>query len=437
MVLLIIYILMLLLLSLYDRRRVKTFDDFVRAGKKASVFMVTTSLLASIMGASATLGVISQSMKIGFPAFWWLGSGALGLIASAFLLVKPLARRNVYSLPELLEDSYGGKIRQLVAFIVSIGWLGVVGAQYTACGKMVALLSGIDFTYGLILSGVIIAAYCALGGQLTVLRTDILQFLIIFVAILSCIFILYGRWPVEFRSEDFLLLNENFGFDSFLYYSIIIGSGYFVGPDIFSRLYTAKNERVMRVSLISAAAILLFFSFCITMIGLWMKYTHFDPQGEEPLLALIREKLPFPIQIFLMFGLLSAVISSADTCLVTVSAVIENDILRRKSIKETRLLTFGVGLLALLPALWQGEIIPLLLLSYNVFNAGVIPPVAVALIFSRRRIQPLLIVVAMVGGGSLGLISSLLEIKALALVGFLFSSLCSILAVIVGKSKIS
>ena len=433
--LLIGYIGILLALAFLDRRKISGFNDFVRAGKKASTFTVGASLLASVVGASATLGVASEAFRIGFPAFWWLGCGAVGFVLCGIFLAGPLARRDVYSLPETMEEFYGPGIRKLTAVIIVIGWTGIVGAQYTACAKMVTLLTGIDFVPALLGSGIIIALYCTIGGQLSVLRTDVLQFLLIIVSVAVSAAVLYGFSPVRLETDDFYLFNESFGAGSFFYYLLIVGSGYFVGPDVFSRLYTAKDETVIRRSLFFAAAFLVLVGFGITMLGLWMKESMFDPAGREPLLALVRDKLPLPVRIVFLFGLLSAIVSSADTCLITVAAVAENDLLGRRRIGEMRLVTFVLGAGALVPAFLKGEIIPLLLMAYNIFNAGIIPPVAAALLVPNRRPRIPLIAAAVVSGGGLGLISSITGNTAFAVAGMLCSVACCAAAFGFGRRK--
>lgn len=412
-----LFVLVLLVVALWDKRKIAGFDDFVRAGKKASVFTVAASLLASVVGASATLGAASEAFRIGFPAFWWLGSGAVGFVCGAIFLSEPLSRLDLYSLPQIMESSYGGTIRKLTAVVILVGWLGIVGAQYTACAKIVMLLTDIEFVPALIGCGIVISLYCALGGQLSVLRTDLLQFFLIAASIAVAVTVVCVRFPIELKLSDFKPLNESFGVDSLLYYLLIVGSGYFVGPDIFSRLYTAKNATVIRRSLFLAAASLIFVALGITFLGLWMKLSSFDPAGREPLLALIEEKLPLPLQIVFLFGLLSAVVSSADTCLITVAAVAENDLLGRRRVSEMRLLTFAIGVAALIPPLFKGEILPLLLMAYNIFNAGILPPVAFALLVKNRRPQRAVVAAAIVVGGSLGLAATASGKSALAVVG--------------------
>lgn len=435
MVLLFVYIFLLLVLAVFDRRKISGFNDFVRAGKKASVFTVGSSLLASVVGASATLGVASEAFRIGFPAFWWLACGSAGFVLCAVFLAGPLARRDVYSLPEIMEEFYGKRIRKLTAVIVVVGWVGIVGAQYTACAKMVMLLTGIGFVPALLGSGIVIAVYCTIGGQLSVLRTDVLQFLMIIVSIVAAIAILYGFSPVPLRPADFRPFNESFGAGSFFYYLLIVGSGYFVGPDVFSRLYTAKDEKVIRRSLFFAAGFLILVSLGVTLLGLWMKVSFFDPAGREPLLALIRQKLPLPVRMLFLFGLLSAVVSSADTCLITAAAVAENDLCGHRRIGEMRMVTLILGLAALIPAFWKGEIIPLLLIAYNIFNAGIIPPVAVGLLVPQRKAYIPLIAAAIALGGGLGLLSSVTGKPVAAMGGMGISVLLSSAAFGFGKRR--
>lgn len=71
----IIYISIMIGISVYDYFKIKTFEDYAVAGKNQGFKTVFLSLMASIIGASATIGLTDRVAEVGFPAFWWLGVG--------------------------------------------------------------------------------------------------------------------------------------------------------------------------------------------------------------------------------------------------------------------------------------------------------------------------------------------------------------------------
>lgn len=72
------YAAVMLAVGLYHVRHVGSFREFVIAGGRQGSGLVTLSLLASMIGGSATLGLADLTLKLGFPAFWWLGVGSAG-----------------------------------------------------------------------------------------------------------------------------------------------------------------------------------------------------------------------------------------------------------------------------------------------------------------------------------------------------------------------
>ena len=85
-----LYFAVLLFIAFRDFFKVKNLDDYVVAGRNQGTFFVTFSLLATMLGASATLGICERAKVEGISAFWWLGFGALGLWLQALFFSKKI-----------------------------------------------------------------------------------------------------------------------------------------------------------------------------------------------------------------------------------------------------------------------------------------------------------------------------------------------------------
>lgn len=85
-ILLVLYISVILLYGFYWGIREKTFPSFIIAGRKQSTAVTLFSLMATMIGGSATLGVAANGYENGFPAFWWLAVGSFGLMLQAFFI---------------------------------------------------------------------------------------------------------------------------------------------------------------------------------------------------------------------------------------------------------------------------------------------------------------------------------------------------------------
>ena len=74
---LIVYLVVLIVIGIIDIKKTKDFSNFAVAGKKQTSFVVILSLLATIIGASTTMGITTTVYNIGFPGIWRLLFGAI------------------------------------------------------------------------------------------------------------------------------------------------------------------------------------------------------------------------------------------------------------------------------------------------------------------------------------------------------------------------
>ncbi|HCO48679.1 MAG TPA: hypothetical protein DIT55_04355, partial [Spirochaetaceae bacterium] len=74
---LVAYMAILLLVAILSSRRQASFQNFVLADRNQPRILIIGSMLASTIGGGLTLGTVSKAYTIGFPAFWFVASGAL------------------------------------------------------------------------------------------------------------------------------------------------------------------------------------------------------------------------------------------------------------------------------------------------------------------------------------------------------------------------
>lgn len=427
-----LYFLVLAFICLRDLFRVRTFDDYVAAGRRQGTFTVTASLLATIIGASATVGVAARAEQIGGAAFWWLGAGAIGLFLQAAFFSVKVRNLSARTLPELAEKTVGSAGRRLVALIIVVSWVGVIAAQFMAVAGFVGLiLDAGSGTAAIVGTALAVILYTLAGGQLSVARTDVLQIAILFASLLGTFLWLalgfQGEGFTSIPAEKLRLFNEKFGGLDFAVLFFPVAGAYILGPDIISRNLMAKDGQTAKRSAIYAGGLLLCFSALITLIGIWSGIFASGPGN--PLFRLASGTLPFALAALLSIGLISSLISSADTCLINAAAIFGNDILRTTSVKTVRILVAAIGLVSLLLALRGQDIIGLLLGAYSVYTPGIVLPLAVAILaHKRRRISRPCWFLAVVLGGLCGLLPTIFPSLpgTLPILGMGLSLLCSI-----------
>jgi SSS family solute:Na+ symporter len=163
--------------------------------------------------------------------------------------------------------------------------------------------------------------------------------------------------------------------------------------------------------------------------------------AEQALPTIVKELMPPVMAGLVLAALLCAVMS--PSLLLSASTIVSEDIIHRlkPSLNEKQVLTISricvavMGLLSLIVALYLKGIISSLLYAYTIFTAGVIPLVIAGFYREKLKVTSLGAMTALVGGGSLGLISQLLKIKYFDL-GALGASICLLFVVSFIERKI-
>ena len=439
MKLLLIYFFVLGFICIRDLFKVKNFDDYVVAGRKQSSPFVFMSLMATVLGASATVGIAARAESIGFAAFWWLAVGAIGFWFQAAFLSKPVHDLDVRTLPEIAEKTVGKTGRKLVALIIAVSWIGIIAAQFAAVAGFIGLVLGHDAgTQSVLITAVIVIVYTLLGGQLSVVRTDALQFGILTLGFFAAAIYLFGGFSGAENAAlqtagtlaassstagnaglatfgNFNLLNEKFGTSDLAIMLFTIGGAYFLGPDVISRNLVAKDATSARKAVVAGSFAILVFSVIIVLLGMWAATYAPATAGSatNPLFRLASGMLPLPLAALLSVGLLSALLSSADTCLINSAAIFGSDILNTRRISVVRISVVVIGIIATYLALQGKDIIGLLTMAYSVYTPGIVAPLAVAIIAHKRfKVKKTLWYAGVIIGGLFGLIPAILASTA-------------------------
>ncbi|MBQ8952286.1 MAG: hypothetical protein IJ065_14205 [Eubacterium sp.] len=416
---LIIYLAAFIAISIFDIKKVKDFKDYAVAGMSQNTFAVTMSLLATVVGASTTIGITDTVYSIGFPGIWWLMFGAVGLILQSFVISEKVRSTNAATLPDLAKITAGRTAEIIIAFIIVISWIGVIAGQLAAMSRLITFATGRDGKVIPIIISLIIIIYTLAGGQLSVVRTDKIQFIVIIVGIIICflyLYIFHGDNNAAVMS-GIELINENYRPVNLFTQLFVIGGVYFIGPDIMSRNFISKDKKTARISALTAGLALVIFSVIITLIGMWCRENIPASDISGNTLTYVIKLLPMPIGIVLTLGLLSAILSSTDTCLINASGIFVKDILKKDNVVLVRITVAVIGILAILLAFsGDGDIMSLLSGAYSVYTPGVIFPLTIAVLcHNKRELRKKLWISAVVLGGLFGITSTYLtKIPAVA-----------------------
>lgn len=370
-----LYFFLIIFIGYSSYKKIKGSKDYFIAGKDAGVREIAGSLLATVLGSSAIIGSVNFSYANGWAGSWFMLCAALGLLG-LLPLVERLKKYKSYNLPELMGEFYGNEVKILSSVIIPVAWIGIVAAQIMGSAKIISIFVDINYSTAVIISGLVFIAYTFLGGQLSIIKTDFIQFLFIIAGVIFCfIYILKGGGDIGGVG----LINEKFGYLDLFIMILTYSSTFLVGPDIYSRIFCARDEKTAKQAIKLSVIILIPLGFILAGIGVYVSSNYgVDIVKGSVLMFLADRILPQPIVILLYFGLLSAVISSADTTLLTASStfaqIFMKDLREGKSIKLTRVFILVFGGFSILVALKFTFILPTLLLALAVYSGAFIVP---------------------------------------------------------------
>lgn len=384
-----LYLLATMLAGLWVRKYVSRVDHFLVAGREMNVYLGIASLAATEFGIITCLYTAQAGYKYGF-------SGATpGLIQALAMLmigvtgfcIKPLRDSGVVTIPELFEKRFGARIRWLAGVVIVLGGLLNMGMFLRVGGEFLVLVVGFDVGYLRVTMTVLllaIAAYTILGGMLSVLVTDFVQFVVMSAGLLATTFLILSTigWDKLLSTVESRhgvggfnpFLNKDLGASFVIYQICIQTAATLTWQAVTARLLAAKDSRTGR-KVFTGTAFFFFARFLVP--GLWgiAALAVLGAGWAEPLTAdMQKDPSLYAMPVFLsrfvpvgLMGLLVAAMVAADmstdsSYMLTWASVIYNDILapfrRRRAISErrgllwNRFIVAGIGIYLLIFGLW-------------------------------------------------------------------------------------
>ena len=437
-----VYFLAIVGVGVWSKRRAGSQNGFFVAHRRGTLPLITGSLIATAAGGSAVVGMAGLGFAQGLTGAWWLLVGSIGLVFLGIFFARKIRGAALYTLPELVERQYDRRVSLAASILIVIAWVGVVAGQIIAAGNVLAILGIGSVAFWMVAFTIVCLVYAILGGQLSIIRTDLFQAVIIFAGIFAALIVVFSQvggldglrssLPPGYFSFP---VSPKFNWKMLLSMMILVGATYVVGPDMYTRLFCAKEEKIAQQSAILSAFLFIPLAFAITLIGMGAKFLYPEILAEGAFPQVIIGVLSPGLSGLLLAALVAALMSSADTCLLSQSVILTEDIIKRvypvlgerRTLLLTRLSLVGLGLIALGLALILRGVISSLLFAYTIFTCGLVVPVVAGFYKAKLKVTPRGALAALMGGGVIGLLGQLpgldIPLKAdLGLIGFAVSA---------------
>src|SRR2546428_3588278 len=179
------YFALVLAIGLYLRRRANTGEDFFMAGREMTAWIAGLSFLSANLGSLELMGWAAAAYQYGILAAHWYWIGAipamlfLGIVMMPFYYIS-----KTHSVPGYLKLRFGEPARALSA--ISFGFMTVLmsGINMYSMALVMKIILGWDIHFSIWVSSLTVAVYVVLGGLLSAIFNEVLQFVLIWLGAL-------------------------------------------------------------------------------------------------------------------------------------------------------------------------------------------------------------------------------------------------------------
>ncbi|MDR0361885.1 MAG: sodium:solute symporter family protein [Planctomycetota bacterium] len=401
-----IYFVVTLIIGLGFKSKIKSTLDYYVAGRSLGVFVLMSTVCASIIGGSAMIGrggiMYTQGLVGIFLAVpYLLGTYAFTVMAGRIHDVG--ARHDLASIPDLMGYRFGNRVRYVVSALIAFSMMATVAAQISAFATILRMFGDIDFhTAAWIALGMLIL-YTSVSGLYGVVYTDVLQFLVLIVAV-------YIILPVEgviaaggigniMRSVPPELLRLNFHPEivGWIFANLIFT---FAAADMWQRAFAAKSagaatKGMLLGNTIYGLTIVITAFISLSAVVLYPNIVAEKGTADAAVPTMVIRLLPSGLLGLVVAGMVAVIMSTADTVLLVSVQSVVRDIIGNacpkmtdgQELKLTRLFTVLLGFGALAVSLYIDGVYRVLMFAYTFYAASVGVPAVLAL-YWRKATAP-------------------------------------------------
>ncbi|HSF53431.1 MAG TPA: sodium:solute symporter family protein [Algoriphagus sp.] len=431
------YMLAMLGVGYYFMKKNTSQEDYYVGGRSIGSWHIGLSVVATDVGGGFSIGLGGLGFAMGLSGSWMLFTGLIGAWMASVILIPRVksdpAFSRFFTFPQIIGYLFDSVAARVAAIICFLGYLGFTSSQLLAGAKLASgTFETLDIQTALLIMGFIAVVYTVMGGLKAVIYTDTIQWIILMLGLMfigiPMSFAFVGGWDgiIQTLPPEFFSFS-NLTWQDLLNWGITIIPIWFVGMTLYQRIFAAKDERSAKKAWFIAGLfewpIMAFLGVSLGLLsrvaveqGVLEGFTaQMDPEMGLP--VLLSQILPAGILGLMMSAYFSAVLSTADSCLMAASGNLSTDLLgkylKNKSHKEevriSQILTFGIGIVAVFLAWQMTDVLSLMLYSYAFMVSGLLVPVVAGLFFNQRN--PKAAVTSMISGGVITAGLTLLEIN--------------------------
>ncbi|MGY0692411.1 sodium:solute symporter family protein [Virgibacillus sp. FSP13] len=347
-----LFIIMMLVMGYVGMKRTNNPDDFATARSSYGPITIALVISAGISSGSTFMGMPGLAYDIGAPSLWYPLLYPVATVIGMLFVAKTIKvygdKFGTRTIPDFIGDRFNSEFLRITLSIITILLIFYVVSQFVAAATMFQTMMGVDYNVGLFITGAVLAVYVFLGGSHSDILTDAVQGFLMVITAIVVVICFVTSVGVDGGFGDMISLikdrNPEGAFDQlFIPGDITYGSFWLVGllfiahlpfgvlPHLGNKFLAVKSNKDMK-KLIMYCTI---FATILPLMGLggMLGLAVIDPsmniQPDQVIPVLFQEIFPPFIAAFLAIAVLSAVLSTSDGLIVSLTQVLANDIYRK------------------------------------------------------------------------------------------------------------
>ena len=399
----------------------KTTQDFFFSGRRFSWWLITMSIVATGVGSHSFLKYSSKAYEHGFSSTMTYMNDWFFMPMFLFGWLPIVYYTKIRSIPDYFQRRFNSGVRVLATIAILGYMIGYIAIGFLTMGKTLEPLLGLDLYTIIFIVAVISGIYITFGGQTAVIFTDLAQgFILIFAGIL--VFLMGVNYVGGFSafwnalSPEFKLplahFNHpaNFNFVGIFWQDGVAGSvGFlFMNQGLIMRFMACKSVHEGRKAAAFNVLVLLPIStivvsnagwtgkaISIVTPEAWNAATKLDHVFTQVAYLITGSEVVFA---FVIAAVAAALMSTVDTLINAVAAVVINDVYRplvkgkddKHYLKIAMIVSAGATVLGAVSTIFFNNF-PTLYEAHGFFHSTMTPPLVVAIflgIFWKRYNTP-------------------------------------------------
>ena len=405
------YPIILIAISLWRSRAVKSHEDFMVAGRSVPVALLVGTLVCTWIGSGSLFGGAGLAYRTGIAELWFSFGAWMGLIV-AFFIAGKVRRIAQYTVPDLLEQRYNAAARVLGTLAIILAYVTIAAYQFRGGGWILTIVTdgAISPTMGMYITAAAIMLFTALAGMVSIVTVDIVNGTIITLGVLFAL--PYMVFEVGGVGQVLSNLPETYtsplGGHNLLWvlgvslptFLLLLGES-----GMYQKFFSAKDSKAARRAVVGMVLGVVIIETALALLAIVGRAAYPNlmeevsivgrAASETVILYIARHGLPVLGGAVLLAAAVAIVLSTGNTFLLVPSTNLSRDIYQRfidpnasekRKLLIQRLSVLAFGLIGLMLLTQFQTVLSMALYAYSLVGASLTP--ALLACFLWKRVTP-------------------------------------------------